>query len=102
MEKWREAKIVNIKGNGIRIHYLGWDRRWDENLDIIMNLSRIREYRGPAVVEKKWSHSINRFLQFKGSLMQLRDSLSIVQEVSECSKVSRQNSVSIIQTNFQG
>jgi hypothetical protein len=33
-EIWREAKVTKIKFNNIRIHFLGWDRQWDTNIDI--------------------------------------------------------------------
>ena len=34
-EIWRGAKIIMIKKNNIRIHFLGWDKRWDTNIDVL-------------------------------------------------------------------
>jgi hypothetical protein len=42
VEKWREAKLTNVKGDLIRIHFLGWDKRWDEDIDSVKDAHRLR------------------------------------------------------------
>ena len=34
-EEWREAKVIKIKKNTVRIHFLGWDNQWDTDIDML-------------------------------------------------------------------
>ena len=34
-EEWREAKVIKIKKNTLRIHFLGWDSQWDTDIDML-------------------------------------------------------------------
>ena len=37
-EVWRGAKIIMIKKNNIKIHFLGWDKRWDTTIDVLKGI----------------------------------------------------------------
>ena len=41
-KKWWRAKIIDSKPGQFKIHYLGWDEKWDEWL--LRDSTRIREY----------------------------------------------------------
>jgi hypothetical protein len=43
--KWRFAQVVDITTESIRIHFSGWDPKWDEDIDIKKAQERIRERR---------------------------------------------------------
>ena len=43
--KWRFAQVVDITSETIRIHFSGWDPKWDEDIDIRKAKERIRERR---------------------------------------------------------
>lgn len=43
--KWRFAQVVDISSESIRIHFSGWDPKWDEDIDIRKAKERIRERR---------------------------------------------------------
>lgn len=42
--KWRVAEVINIMEDIVRIHFVGWDPKWDEDINITMDRNRIREY----------------------------------------------------------
>ena len=42
--KWRVAEIISIRENIVRIHFVGWDPKWDENIDISIDRGRLRDY----------------------------------------------------------
>ncbi len=42
--KWREATVMTINGNKIKINYIGWDSKFDENLDVIKDKARIARH----------------------------------------------------------
>lgn len=42
--KWRVAEIISIRENIVRIHFVGWDPKWDENIDITIDRGRLRDY----------------------------------------------------------
>lgn len=39
--KWRKAKVLNVSGRLLRISYIGWDSKFDENLDVVVDCDRI-------------------------------------------------------------
>lgn len=43
--KWRFAQVVDITTESIRIHFSGWDPKWDEDIDVKKAKERIRERR---------------------------------------------------------
>ena len=47
-EKWRLAQVVEIRGEIVRIHFSGWDVKWDEDINIVTARNRIRERRKKA------------------------------------------------------
>jgi hypothetical protein len=47
--KWRLAEITGINDNIVRIHFIGWDPKWDEEIDVLQDRERIREYSGQEV-----------------------------------------------------
>lgn len=41
--KWRKAKIIDVPSSTtIRVHYIGWDDRWDETIDFNRDPDRIK------------------------------------------------------------
>ena len=34
--KWCEAIVVNVKPDGVSVHYDGWADRWDEFLPLVL------------------------------------------------------------------
>ena len=48
--KWRVAEIISIRENIVRIHFVGWDPKWDENIDISIDRGRLRDY---AIVDQQ-------------------------------------------------
>jgi hypothetical protein len=40
--KWRDAEIVEVSGTMVKIHYAGWDDKWDTVIDLTKNKERIR------------------------------------------------------------
>ena len=44
-EKWRSAQVVDISSEFIRIHFSGWDTKWDEDISVSKVHERIRERR---------------------------------------------------------
>lgn len=42
-EKWRYAQVVDISSEFIRIHFSGWDPKWDEDISVLKIHKRIRE-----------------------------------------------------------
>jgi hypothetical protein len=40
--KWRKAKIIDMTEDTIRVHYIGWDDRWDETIDLNRDGDRIK------------------------------------------------------------
>ena len=40
-EVWRGAKIIMIKKNNIKIHFLGWDKRWDTTIDVLKGICNL-------------------------------------------------------------
>ena len=47
--KWRVAEIIDIHESIIRIHFIGWDHKWDEDIDLTRDGNRIRE----CIIEHK-------------------------------------------------
>ena len=50
--RWLEAQVVGIVKDAatntvvqVRVHYLQWDEKWDENLSIPKDLARMAEFR---------------------------------------------------------
>lgn len=42
-EKWRLAQVIEIRNEIVRIHYSGWDVKWDEDINLVAERDRIRE-----------------------------------------------------------
>ena len=42
-EKWRLAQVVEIRDEIVRIHFSGWDIKWDEDINLNLERDRIRE-----------------------------------------------------------
>lgn len=44
--KWRPAEVIAVSGGGrlVKIHYEGWDSRWDEEIDVQEHPDRVQPY----------------------------------------------------------
>ena len=60
-EKWRLAQVVEIRAEIVRIHFSGWDEKWDEDINILSERDRIRERRKKAPsLDASLSEALNR------------------------------------------
>ena len=94
--KWRVAEIIDIQTNIVRIHFVGWDPKWDEDIDVTRDKNRIREY--TAEREKKESKIMKKVKELNKKGLSQYDrypkQLTPVQEVSERSSPSISHSSS--------
>jgi hypothetical protein len=105
--KWRLAEITGINENAgvVKIHYIGWDPKWDEEIDVVQDRERIREYIGPELMEKSVaprSRSFKDKKQKRKSATALNfNSLNQLQTVAEGSLDDRseKSSPSVSKTN---
>ena len=92
--KWRVAEITDMQQSTIRIHFIGWDHKWDEDIDLSREGHRIRDCvvdhkKGKAEPkQRKLKDPKKSFSQYDGSSKHLTP----VQEVSERSSPSMPNS----------
>lgn len=58
--KWRKAKVVQSAGTQIRINYIGWDSKFDEDLDLIKDSRRISEFGTKSTEQMSKATVLNR------------------------------------------
>ena len=93
--KWRVAEIIKMQTNVVRIHFVGWDPKWDEDIDVTRDRNRIREYNADKEKKEKTMKKVKE-LNKKGLNQYDRfpKQLTPVQEVSERSSPSISHSSS--------
>lgn len=47
--KWREAQVISKEGPLIRVNYLGWDSKFDENIDAIKDSKRLAKHQSKTL-----------------------------------------------------
>lgn len=52
---------MDVSGNLIRIHYVGWEDKWDEVLDVAVDKHRIREIGSMTSLQRKSSLESSQF-----------------------------------------
>lgn len=94
--KWRVAEVTKIEKSIVRIHFVGWDPKWDEDIDISRDRNRIREFIADSK-NKAEPKSLKKLKEHKksfGHLDRFPKQLTPVQEVSERSSPSISHSSS--------
>jgi OTU-like cysteine protease len=94
--KWRVAEVMKIEESIVRIHFVGWDPKWDEDIDISRDRNRIREFIADSK-NKPEPKSLKKLKEQKksfGHLDRFPKQLTPVQEVSERSSPSISHSSS--------
>lgn len=94
--KWRVAEITRIEKGIVRIHFVGWDPKWDEDIDVSRDRNRIREFIADSK-NKPEPKSLKKLKEQKksfGHLDRFPKQLTPVQEVSERSSPSISHSSS--------
>lgn len=98
--KWRIAQISSIDRNIVKIHFIGWESKWDEQLDIIKDRDRIRSYSGNVEKNRSISESTPLFKiknrRKSASYYDRLKHLQTVKEVSERSSPSVSHSGSAV------
>lgn len=74
-EKWRKGKILATTQYYVRIHYTGWEPRWDEWLHVIQQGNRLAPYK--EMTERALRARIARDKNFK-KLMEERHELTVM------------------------
>ena len=97
--KWRVAEIIDISDNIVRIHFVGWDPKWDENIDITKDRNRIRDFtphesQNKNKNESKIPKKVKEIRKSFNSYVSYPKQLTPVQEVSERSSPSISHSSS--------
>jgi hypothetical protein len=62
--KWRVAEIMSNIDNIVRIHFIGFDPKWDENIDLLRESDRIREFTGHSEKKKQKDRPHKSFSNF--------------------------------------
>ena len=84
-QKWYESKVMTRDGNVIKLHFLGWETRFDENFDISTEPARLmplntkvkfwRDFRVNDDIEmRNWKDMVNKTNGFDWALARI-DSL---------------------------
>jgi hypothetical protein len=61
MSKWRHAEIIAVKGNLIRVHYIGWDPEWDVDINVESDGDRIKPAGTMTALQATGSHTQTSF-----------------------------------------